>query len=1152
MRKAISVGLIVLGMVFGTKVQATDVSGNVSGNWTLAGGSPYVVTANATVTSGTTLVIDPSVEVRFTQNTSLIVEGRLTAIGTSVGTITFTGQSATPGYWQSIKFSGSNAKGTISYCEIRYAKQAVYLENVSGIVITHNYIHDNKGDDGAWGYVGQPGQMGCGIYLSSSTDNAISDNTISSNQGGNGGRSGYCVTGGAGGIGTGIYLLSSTNNTISENTIFSNQGGSGGRDGYVGGGPGGAGGVGCGIYLSSSTNDTISGNTISNNTGGQRGNPGYNGGYGSYSQGYGIYSCSNSFPIIYYNTLSGNKKGDGTKGFGVYHDGSSGTISATLNWWGANLGPYHPTTNLSGQGNQVSDYVDYRPWIGITSVVPSQGPVSTTVTIEGVWFATQTKISLSFGTHPTITTTQSSSNGTFSCTFLVPTQPGGTKIITATDSLGNQATTTFFILPKITRVNPEKGQIGTEVALFGSGFFAQSTISVDFGTYPTIITTQSSINGTFSTTFKVSAQSPGIKVITAQDTSGNLATTTFFIIPQITQLNPSFSIAGKEITVCGSSFFENSLVTISFSTHLTITTTQSSINGTFSATFIVDTQTPGTKVITATDTEGNLATTLFILLPPTFLKILPSYKIIAKNQEFDVEVKIDDVRNLKGAEVHLSFDPNVLEVLSLSEGGFPSGGFVIKGTNSGKIDYTVILLSDSATGSGLLCSARFKGKNAGTTSIRFDFDQAGNRMTRLADTQNQMIPFNKDESLVYVAGVLSVSPENKVILSGNNQSYSAFAICEAGSVNVTGSATFTASGGGSFTINIFEAHYIGTYTISAQFLGLTGTTSVYITPGTPTSLLYVSGNNQTSTCTTTLANPFVVKVEDFYHNPCLGVFVSFVVISSPPNAEGYSLSSTETLTNLNGTTSSYLTLGDEPPGSYTIRASSGSLTPFDFTAWSLRRFGNIAGICLIDYGTEGQRTASITVTLIETSATITTNSNSYFIFSNILVGTYTLSFTYPGATPATKTNVVITQTQVNDTTDIGTITLIMGDPNGDGQINMLDLQYIADSNAYGSQQGDPNYNPACDFNSDGQINLLDLLILADNFWKQQQEGKGMKAKTKTRDRAIALRFEPNSIDNARIGQIITMNILVSGAKDSYGGEVHLSFNPEVLALQRRL
>ncbi|MBI4777915.1 T9SS type A sorting domain-containing protein, partial [Candidatus Desantisbacteria bacterium] len=434
------------------------------------------------------------------------------------------------------------------------------------------------------------------------------------------------------------------------------------------------------------------------------------------------------------------------------------------------------------------------------------------------------------------------------------------------------------------------------------------------------------------------------------------------------------------------------------------------------------------------------------------------------------------------------------------------------------------------------------GKEGGSSSLRFDFDIPGNRNTKVIDNEGSLIQFNKEESLVDVATSLSVSPENKIILAGNSQSYSAFAKCEAGSVNVTGSATFSASGGGSWTTNIFEAHYLGTYTITASFLGLIGTTNVYITPGTPTALLYVSGDNQTASCTETLADPFIVKVEDAYHNPCSNVSVNFAVISSPAGAEGYSLSGTDTLTNLDGTTSSYLTLGDEPPGSWTIRASSGSLTPFDFTAWSLRRFGNIAGICLIDRGTESQKQGSITITLVETGATTTTNSNSYFIFSNIPVGTYTLFFTFPGATPATRTN-SITQTQFNDTTDIGTVTLIMGDPNGDGQINMLDWPYVADS--YGSQQGDQNYNPSCDFNGDGQINLLDLLIFADNYGEQQQ-GKGMKAKTKTRGRAIALSFEPKLIENAKVGEIITMKILISSAKDSYGGEVHLSFNQKVL------
>ncbi|MEW6103949.1 MAG: right-handed parallel beta-helix repeat-containing protein, partial [bacterium] len=832
MKRQIFVSLVVLGLLAFKPIWAeTYVSGNVSGNWT-TGGSPYIVTADATVQNGTTLVIDPNVEVRFSTNTSLIVYGNLKAIGTLNGTITFTGLYSTPGLWQSIKFSGINARGTISYCDIGYAKQAVYLENVLDIEITHNYIHHNKGYDGGnpggigcgiylyssthntisentisnntggqggtgadwgWGSPGYPGGIGCGIYLSSSLNNIISKNTIYDNRGGTGGTGtgdatdgqgsigcgiylssssgntilensisnsmggrgyygfengygiyidsnsytntigptntyntepihyyynqsgiiienqtltlagsgstnlgrivlincqnftirnniiagdigqdglggigcgiylyssthntisrniisnniggrgingynynndypagtggigcgiylhqssynvisentiseisggeggwacivygcegsggrggigcgiylfssinnifsqntmvntkggqggrgggggtwfdgspgicgqgygiyidqnsynnaidslntyntesihyyygtnsltienqtltllgsgstnlgrivlincsnftirnnfiaggigengqtgGYTGSGGSGGIGCGIYLYNSTNTTITNNTISNNQGGRGGTGGSYGN-SGGSGGIGCGIYLSFSTNSTISENVISNNIGGQGGMGGCYGPGGTSGQGYGIYSISNSFSTIHYNNLLGNKNGDLTNGYGVYHDGSFGTISATYNWWGANSGPYHGTSNPSGQGDKVSDWVDYRPWIAQTIMItPTSGLVGTIVTIEGQGFATESAISIDFGTNQTIAQTTSDEYGTFSTTFIVDTQPICTKTITATDSYGNYAITLFKLngTPKI-------------------------------------------------------------------------------------------------------------------------------------------------------------------------------------------------------------------------------------------------------------------------------------------------------------------------------------------------------------------------------------------------------------------------------------------------------------------------------------------------------------------------------------------------------------------------------------------------------------------------------------------------------------------------------------------------------------------------------
>ncbi|MEW6608609.1 MAG: right-handed parallel beta-helix repeat-containing protein, partial [bacterium] len=277
----------------------TTVSGNQSGIWNLVG-SPYVVTGTVTVPEGLSLTINPGVVVKFATNTSLLNYGTLTAIGTPDGTITFTSNSPTPqaGDWNSIKFSSAQSKGTISYCLIEYGKQAVYLENTSKITITHNIIRNNKGNSGVGPY--SRGEIGAGIYLSSSTDTIITGNTICDNQGGQGGRGDTYSSGGSGGIGAGIYLGSSTNNTITSNTIYNNQGGYGGEGGWEDNySSGGQGGIGAGIHLLSSTNNTILSNIIINSQRGEGGSGGnFGGSTGMPGNGYGIYINSNSYNNI--------------------------------------------------------------------------------------------------------------------------------------------------------------------------------------------------------------------------------------------------------------------------------------------------------------------------------------------------------------------------------------------------------------------------------------------------------------------------------------------------------------------------------------------------------------------------------------------------------------------------------------------------------------------------------------------------------------------------------------------------------------------------------------------------------------------------------------------------------------------------------------
>jgi hypothetical protein len=59
------------------------------------------------------------------------------------------------------------------------------------------------------------------------------------------------------------------------------------------------------------------------------------------------------------------------------------------------------------------------------------------------------------------------------------------------------------------------------------------------------------------------------------------------------------------------------------------------------------------------------------------------------------------------------------------------------------------------------------------------------------------------------------------------------------------------------------------------------------------------------------------------------------------------------------------------------------------------------------------------------------------------------------------------------------VVVCLGDLNGDGYRNVSDFTLFAA--AYGSQVGDPNYDPAADLNSDGYVNVSDFTVFASNY-----------------------------------------------------------------------
>ena len=220
----------------------------------------------------------------------------------------------------------------------------VFLGGVSGVVIKGNQIHHN---------VNRPGSAGVGVMLwGDNDDNQILNNVIHDND-----RQGIFV---------GHDTAISTGNTISGNTVYDN-----GRYTY----PSGPDASAYGIQLWNADNNTITNNEI----------------YGQddwfYYPGFdfaqGIYLFDSNHNVLTGNKLYSNNygvgvwgpdRGDGTNlinfnsiagntGFGVRSFDAAFLVDATKNWWGHPTGPYHPTKNLAGMGDRVSDYVLFDPWL---------------------------------------------------------------------------------------------------------------------------------------------------------------------------------------------------------------------------------------------------------------------------------------------------------------------------------------------------------------------------------------------------------------------------------------------------------------------------------------------------------------------------------------------------------------------------------------------------------------------------------------------------------------------------------------------------------------------------------------------------------------------------------------------------------------------
>jgi hypothetical protein len=122
-----------------------------------------------------------------------------------------------------------------------------------------------------------------------------------------------------------------------------------------------------------------------------------------------------------------------------------------------------------------------------------------------------------------------------------------------------------------------------------------------------------------------------------------------------------------------------------------------------------------------------------------------------------------------------------------------------------------------------------------------------------------------------------------------------------------------------------------------------------------------------------------------------------------------------------------------------------------------------------------------------------------------------------------------------------------GDVDNDGVVNILDAIILA--SAFGSSQGESNWNRSTDLNTDGRINILDAITLSINFGESMcsecASGKDSGAREAGADAGTTVLVDPAQAVVFR-GESFSINVKITDVSDLYGWEFKLYWNSTIL------
>jgi hypothetical protein len=274
--------------------------------------------------------------------------------------------------------------------------------------------------------------------------------------------------------------------------------------------------------------------------------------------------------VVWFDTNNNGAVDAGEPSVPATADGSAFSVTLTVPDVTARSYNIRADVPLGGAVEASATFTVSTPSISIT---PTSGSPGTSITVVGTNFKLGATVTIFFDIDndgqpdpgEVVGTATASNTGAFSKVVTVPTIPGRTYDVRATDGVNTAAAVQFTITPAIT-LSPNTGPAGATITVTGAGFAANTPYDIWYDTDGTggqvdagdtkLADVTTGPDGTFtaSVTIPIGATTDLVMVIGDDQTGDPLASATFTVISPGITLTPNSGPPGTSVTIDGSGF----------------------------------------------------------------------------------------------------------------------------------------------------------------------------------------------------------------------------------------------------------------------------------------------------------------------------------------------------------------------------------------------------------------------------------------------------------------------------------------------------------------------------------------------------------------------------------------------------------------------